>query len=276
MAPLPKTSLFFALFLSILVVLAGCSAIQSFFQNPKYIYDAGAVLVDGSDNPIELQNNPAAVDVAFTDLLDFIRRDPTDQIQYVDRHTEDGQLPFVCADFAEAVHNNAEAAGIRAGYVSIDWLDSDIGHAIDVFETTDEGLVYIDCTGPSRYSQVEDGQTFAELESWDKVAYLKQGLEYGVIGIDYALSPDYSFYTQYSLQWQDLKQQLADYNADVKLYNQEIAGKVFKNGSLEYARIKAWEAELDVQEKAINDLRAAVGNSRFKSLGVVKSFTVHW
>jgi hypothetical protein len=259
-----------------LVVLSGCSSIQSFFQNPKYMYDNGAVLVDGSDNPIELQNDPAAVNVTFADLLDFIRRDPTDQIQYVDRHTDDGLRPFVCADFAEAVHNNAEAAGIRAGYASIDWLDSDVGHAIDVFETTDEGLVYIDCTGPGRYSQVEDGQTPAPLKSWDKVAYLKIGLEYGVIGIDYALSPDYTFYTQYSLQWQDLKRQLADYNADVKLYNQEIAGKVFKTGSLEYARIKAWEAELDVKEKAINDLRASVGTSRFKPLGVVKSFNIHW
>jgi hypothetical protein len=75
----------------------------------------------------------------------------------------DGNLqpgaPKVCADFAERLHNNAEMAGIRCGYVSLDMtgytdpsnmgIAPDSGHACNVFEATDRGLIYIDCTGIS-------------------------------------------------------------------------------------------------------------------------------
>jgi hypothetical protein len=53
---------------------------------------------------------------------------------------------FVCADFAEMLHNNAEKAGWRAAFVGIT-LSGGETHALDAFETTDLGLVYIDCTG---------------------------------------------------------------------------------------------------------------------------------
>jgi hypothetical protein len=261
---------------AVLITLSGCDSLDGLFQNPKYLYDNEAVLVDGGDNPIQLVNNPNAVNVSFSALLTFIRLDPTDQIQYVDRDSPSGQKPFVCADFAEAVHNNAEAAGLRAGYVSIEWDDSEIGHAIDVFETKDMGTVYIDCTGRSQYSQIEAGQTAVALDSWDKVAYLEVGQEYGVIGIDYALSPAYSFYQQYTQEWLDLKQKLANYNADVKLYNQEIEGKVMHEGSLELEKVKAWEAELSAKEQDLNCLNAQTGDSRFRPLGIVKSFNIHW
>lgn len=60
-------------------------------------------------------------------------------------------------DFAERLHNNAEMAGIRCGLVILDMvgyqdphnlgIEPDAGHACNVFNTTDRGLVYIDCTG---------------------------------------------------------------------------------------------------------------------------------
>jgi len=56
--------------------------------------------------------------------------------------------PRVCSDFAERLHNDAEMAGIRCAYVSIDLSTGE--HAIDAFQTTDEGLIYIDDTGPSQ------------------------------------------------------------------------------------------------------------------------------
>ncbi len=259
-----------------LALATSCDSIQALLQNPKYIYDNGAVLVDGNDRPIELANNSSAVNVSYADLLAFVRQDPTDQIQYVDRDVASRRRPFVCADFAEAVHNNAEAAGIRAGYVSLDWHDGTIGHAIDVFETTDRGTVFIDCTGRSRYSQVEDGDGEVVVGSWDKVAYVEVGRDYGVIGLDYALSPDYAFYVQYAQKWLDLKQQLADYNSAVRAYNQEIAGKVFREGSLELQLIKAQEANLTTRENELNALTAEIGNSRFRPLGVVKTYSIHW
>ena len=131
---------------------------------------------------IVLINNKEAKNPTYSELLDFLRSDKTDDFPYqytisiggfyfgeaedkidLDRIWDiiDGKiqpdLPRICADFAERLHNNAEIAGIRAGYVSLDMigysdpaslgLPSVSGHACNIFETTDRGLVYIDDTG---------------------------------------------------------------------------------------------------------------------------------
>jgi hypothetical protein len=260
----------------LLVAVTGCETLQKMLQNPDYIYENGAVLVDGADQPIHLINNPAAEDVTFKEVLAFIRLDTTDLLEYVDRGNSEGVRPFVCSDFAEAVHNNAEVAGIRAGYVSIDWAEGGIGHAIDMFETTDLGPVYFDCTGKSVFSQVEENDSKIAVGSWDKVAYLEVGKIYGAIGLAYAESTYYTFFEQYGQKWAEYKQLLAEYNAEVKLYNQEIEGKVFHRGTPEYQRIQVWEQELITQENALDELTLEIGDSRFKPLGIVSNFEVHW
>lgn len=260
----------------LMLSLAGCTDLSGILRNPDYIYEDGAVLVNGAGNPVRLINNSEAEDVSYAELLDFIRQDTTDRIPYVERGSASGEKPFVCSDFAEAVHNNAEAAGIRAGYLSIDWEDGSIGHAINVFETTDMGIVYIDCTGRSAYSQIADGESSSADMSWDKVAYIETGQKYGVIALDYARLPYYFFFEQYELRWQELKEKLAEFNAEVRRYNQEIAGKVFYRGTAEYERIRAWEARLKEKEEELDILKAGLGDSRFRPLGSVKSFNIHW
>jgi hypothetical protein len=64
---------------------------------------------------------------------------------------------MVCEDFANLLQSNAKAAGWRCAVVSMRktgyddpfnfGIASDAGHACNAFETTDKGLVYIDCTG---------------------------------------------------------------------------------------------------------------------------------
>ena len=138
------------------------------------VYDSVGV-VGGNDcygQFIVLINNKNATNPTYDQLLKFLLADRTDQYPYqytawiggsyygtpeskidLDRLKQiiDGTLqptaPRVCADFAERLHNDAEMAGIRCGYVIIDSLD----HACDVFQTTDHGLVYIDDTGKSGY-----------------------------------------------------------------------------------------------------------------------------
>ncbi len=87
---------------------------------------------------LDLKNNSDAEDVPWSALKAFLKRDKTDELTYSDN--------FVCADFAVTLHNNAEKAGIKAGVVSIDFMD-DRGHALNAFDTTDRGLLYIDVTG---------------------------------------------------------------------------------------------------------------------------------
>jgi hypothetical protein len=93
----------------------------------------GAYIADALGRAVILLNNPSATNPTYAELLTFLKEDQTESHSYT--------IVYVCADFARTLHNNAEKAGIRAGYV----LCTD--HAMNVFETTDKGLVYIDATG---------------------------------------------------------------------------------------------------------------------------------
>jgi len=115
-------------------------------SNSKHVYVDGAVLVGADGHWITLENNPDAIDPTWAGLKDFLASDTTDRQTY-------SFSSFVCADFAEMLHNNAEAAGIRAAYVVVDlgpsaYYPMSGGHALNAFDTTDRGLVYIDCTAP--------------------------------------------------------------------------------------------------------------------------------
>ena len=237
--------------------VAGC-------LNPLYIYDNGAVAVGGDGEPLELIDNPIATDPTYAELVAFITVDSTDENSYV-------TMSYVCSDYAEEVHNNAEAAGIRAAWVGVDFEEDDEGHALNAFETTDRGLVYIDCTGEGFESLLAGHAT-----SWDKVAYIEVGKEYGVIDIAEAESLSYSFYKEYKQKWQEYEKLASEYNDEVGRYNEEISGKVYIEGSPEFARIQAWQASLEAQSQVINELDGELGDFWFDPLGVVKDIQVHW
>lgn len=142
--------------------------------------------------PIVLVNNSAAKDHSWDQLMSFLRADPTDDKLW----TED---IFVSGDFAKTVHNNAEAAGIRAAVVGVFFDGQTVGHGLNAFKTIDKGLVYVDCTGPTLQQSVEEllyrlyGGGVIE---HDKIAYMVKGKEFGAISIDRHPSPEYSFYEQ--------------------------------------------------------------------------------
>jgi len=137
---------------------------------------------DDKGNFIILINNKNATNPTYAQLLNFLENDKTDEYPYtytnlfggfyygtaeshvdlqniqniIDR-TAQPKHPDICADFAERLHNDAEMAGIRCAYVSLELsgytdpnnfgISSDTGHALDAFQTTDRGLVYVDDTG---------------------------------------------------------------------------------------------------------------------------------
>jgi hypothetical protein len=117
-----------------------------------------------------LINNKNAADPTYAQLVSFLNSDKTDEspytaandtpntyygtakshvdltrIQNIIDGTADPNNPDVCSDFAERLHNDAEMAGIKCAYVSVD-LSTGL-HALDAFQTSDKGLVYIDDTG---------------------------------------------------------------------------------------------------------------------------------
>jgi hypothetical protein len=87
----------------------------------------------------ELENNPEAMNPTYDEVVKFMMADRTDSYRYVTDY-------YMCGNYAETVHNNAEAAGIRTAIVFIQF-EHGVGHAINAFLTTDRGLVYIDSTG---------------------------------------------------------------------------------------------------------------------------------
>lgn len=73
-------------------------------------------------------------DPTYTEALQFMRSDETDRNQYNQSYT--------CENFATDFMNNAFRAGYRCGYVIIEFPD--INHAIVCFNTSDNGLIFIE------------------------------------------------------------------------------------------------------------------------------------
>lgn len=252
-------------------------------SNSNYIYEDGRVLVGADGEPIELINNSSATNPTYAELVAFIVANPVDTNTYF----KGGPKAYVCSDFAEDVHNDAEAAGIRAAWVSIGLHGEDEGHALNLFETSDRGLVYIDCTGErhgfvfipeiNKYLKLNPA-IFPEPESGsnDKVAYVEIGKEYGLLPIDRAESLSYSFYEEYERKWQRYERLLNDYNDEVAQYNQEIEGKIYYEGTPELASIEAWEATLRQQEQELDELKEELGDFRFETLGIVEDVNIYW
>ena len=125
------------------------------------VFYQGGYVIGGDGHRIELINNPDAEDPTWDELRAFLAGDETDEQAYI-------PSSFVCADFAEVLHNNAEEEGLRAAYVLVDLQDHPEGHALNAFDTTDRGLVYIDDTGTVEYCPC----------SADKIVTVQVGEEY--------------------------------------------------------------------------------------------------
>ena len=219
-----------------------------------FIYVNGDICVGGDNQPIELVNYSNAINPTYAQLIAFIKGDTTDSNEYI----EEGSGAYICSDFAEDIHNNAEAVGIRAAWVGIDIEGDDEGHALNTFKTTDRGLVYIDC--------IND----------DAVAFVEIGKELGFIPVTYAKSLSYSFYEEYMEKGQEFETKLEAHNLEIERYNQEISGKVYTIGSEEEARITTWEYRLVEEEQELERLSRELGESCYEQLGIVKDIHIHW
>jgi len=133
------------------VASTGQEAVEGIVEDiatTQNVHIDGGILVGADGHYITLHNNPDATNPSWEELKAFLLRDGTDSKHYDIR-------TFVCADFAEMLHNNAEAAGIRAAYVAVElgpcsYYPVGGGHCLNAFETTDQSLVHIDCTGSNQ------------------------------------------------------------------------------------------------------------------------------
>lgn len=226
--------------------------------------------VFGDGNLVSLYENNQAEDPSWDQLRRFVLNDDTDEQLY-----EAGS--FICTDFAAMLHDGAEAAGIRAAYVNVD-LTAGPGHALNAFNTTDHGLVYIDCTGPglniTTSGGTEDGDDTTV--SYDKVAYLSTGSVYGLISIDRASSFDYTFYEQWSEQWEAYQTEVDLYEQKRRAYEEALGGRTVIRDPDEYEMLQNMARELETLKEKLEVWEDQLGSYRWESMGVVADMYVHW
>jgi len=222
--------------------------------------------------PITLWNNLNGThNPTWQELKRFLDSDNTEQIRY-------DYNSFICGDFAERLHNNAERAGIRAAVVIV-YFTSGPPHAIDAFYTTDKGLVYIDDTGEGLEFVVTDyffgTPVYGLAKGKDKVAYISVGKEYGLIELSSADSTEYSFYTSYSTKIADYNEQVELYNAEVDAYNTALGGRVFLDEP-EYSYFLNWYNRLEEERAELDRIASTLPDYYYKPMGIVSKVEVYW
>jgi len=288
------------------LLIPGCVQQNSFVHSME-VYDPETGVLEKpipiskpTGSLVVLKNYDDATDPTWDELISFIEADDTDKHPY-------DISSFVCADFAEMLHNRAEASGIKAGFVAIDIIGTE-PHAVNVFNTVDKGLVYVDCTGndpTKRVFKLINGTVVEDKPAhFDKIAYIVEGREYGTISIERANSPDYQFYEEYKKKWAEFRLKMEEYNKDVKEYNSEVSefvknlegynkllgGRTVIHDSEEYERLNEMyeslkktedeldlkKAELDSRLQALKSEEKELGMHFWESLGIVESVEIYW
>ena len=86
-------------------------------------YTVSIPISNASGAGVALVNYKNATDPTYDQLMDFLKADETITNKYVYPN-------FTCADFARTLHDNAEASGIRCGFVAIEFYDTAIDYSV--------------------------------------------------------------------------------------------------------------------------------------------------
>ena len=212
-------------------------------------------------------------DPTWQELVEFLKEDETDT--YIYRADE-----FDCSGFALTLRDHAIRRGFRCAYVEVEFINESAAHALNAFQTSDKGLVFVDVTGSKNRTDY----------SYDKIAYLKIGERYGIISLDavrwryidtssyradefwkpltYITHPENSTYPltyDYYIEWQARVNFLYDtieaYNAAVKEYNRG-------SEKYSYEQLKEWRSNIDALEAELGAL--------WPPMDVVKNIEIYW
>ena len=199
-------------------------------------------------------------DIGWTELKMFLEQDDTDKFEYIEGS-------FDCSGFAVSLRDNATSYGIRCAYVEIEFLVGQ-GHALNAFETTGYGTVYVDSTEA------------------DHIAFVETGKQYGVIGLDsiktrfiecsgrpdrfwgeleYATFPnpfDYSYYLEY-------QERVGFYRDTVDAYNEAVEKYNSGSNQWSYQQLSEW---LENIESLAEDL----GSAFYQTGGEIKNIEIYW
>jgi len=209
---------------------------------------------------LERLQQSALENPTWVELEGFLKIDDTDTIPYVENS-------FDCSGFAITLRDRAWRYGMRCAYVEIGFAEGD-GHAINAFETTDKGLIYVDVTESDQIGYIKEGKAYGGIlleavkpryiacdgspdEFWGSLTYATHSNPFS-----------YSYYVDYQRRVQFYKETVDAYKE---------AADEFNSGSREwtYSQLTEWFENIEALEEDI-------GSIYYEPGGTVESVEVYW
>jgi len=104
---------------------------------------------------IQMCDNIQATDPTKAEVERFILWDETDEIEY-------DLSSWTCGNYMQTVHTNAERVGMRCYMVVVSPVDQNQKpHGLVAFNTTDAGMVYVDCVGGDYWVECSVGRRYS-------------------------------------------------------------------------------------------------------------------
>jgi len=243
---------------------ANLAALQENYEGLKADYESlrgdYTSLQASYEGSLERLKQSELEDPTWSELKEFLELDDTDTLTYAENS-------FDCTGFAITLRDRAWRYGMRCAFVELGFADG-TGHALNAFETTDEGLIYVDGTEA------------------DWIAYIGIGRPYGAIHLDAVKSeyiacpgdpdefwgsPDYRTHSNpFSYDYYaDYQRRLQFREESIEAYNEAV--KEFNSGSREWtsSQLESWRENLEALEEDL-------GSILFKPAEVVETVEVYW
>lgn len=176
--------------------------------SPTLAHEKELPFTDAAGQRTIVKDYEGAKNVTLSRLESFLAMDDTENTTYV--------MPnYTCVDFAKSLHDRAEAHGIDNALVVVYFSDEEYGHCFNAFQTTDAGLLYIDCTG------LTQGQKDVGALPYDGVNYLKNESGLGWMPIVQAESFEYEYYVEKLAKFNAYVTEELQLNIDIRKWNDE-------------------------------------------------------
>ena len=196
----------------------------------------------------------------WAELKRFLEQDDTDTLPYIENN-------FDCSGFAITLRDRAWRYGIRCAYVEVSFSGIE-GHALNAFETTDRGLIYVDNTEGDKIAYVEINQPYGTIHLdgvlFEYIACTGSPAEFWK-PLTYTTHPSPFSYDYYV----DYQRRSKFYNESVEAYNKAVDEYNKGSEKWSYSQLTKWLENLEL-------LRQDLGTNYYEPLGVVKNIEAYW
>ena len=196
----------------------------------------------------------------WAELKEFLKMDDTDTFIYDEEE-------FDCTGYAITLRDRARELGFRCAFVEIMFYTKE-GHALNCFQTTDKGTVFVDTTSNDGIAYVVVNQPYGVIQlNGVKSEYISCA---GVPSqfwkqLTYETHPNpfaFDYYSNYQKRAEFFSQSIAEYNRAVNDYNS--GGTTWSPSQLD-----TWQANLEA-------LRQDLSSSISYPKAAVEIIQIYW